>query len=246
MSGYREENIFMARLSDQAERHEDMVKFMRNVADMGSELTLEERNLLSVAYKNAVGARRSAWRALTTLELKVSGKHIETIKEYRSKIEVEFEELCKQILTILSEQLLPTAVEAESKVFYLKLKGDYFRYLAEFSTGDNHRKAAEDAHEAYKAASSVALNDLAPTNPIRLGLALNFSVFYYEVLNSPDRACLLAKAAFDDAISVMDSLDEEQYKDSATIMQLLRDNLTLWTSDAAATDQQGDMNVEEM
>jgi 14-3-3 protein epsilon len=246
MSGYREENIFMARLSDQAERHEDMVKFMRNVADMGSELTLEERNLLSVAYKNAVGARRSAWRALTTLELKVSGKHIETIKEYRSKIEIEFEELCKQILTILSEQLLPTAVEAESKVFYLKLKGDYFRYLAEFSTGDNHRKAAEDAHEAYKAASSVALNDLAPTNPIRLGLALNFSVFYYEVLNSPDRACLLAKAAFDDAISVMDSLDEEQYKDSATIMQLLRDNLTLWTSDAAATDQQGDMNVEEM
>jgi len=236
----------MARLSDQAERHEDMVKFMRNVADMGSELTLEERNLLSVAYKNAVGARRSAWRALTTLELKVSGKHIETIKEYRSKIEIEFEELCKQILTILSEQLLPTAVEAESKVFYLKLKGDYFRYLAEFSTGDNHRKAAEDAHEAYKAASSVALNDLAPTNPIRLGLALNFSVFYYEVLNSPDRACLLAKAAFDDAISVMDSLDEEQYKDSATIMQLLRDNLTLWTSDAAATDQQGDMNVEEM
>merc|ERR1712193_18833 len=155
-----------------------------------------------------------AWRALTTLELKVSGKHVEIIREYRDKIEKEFEDACKQILQILVDQLLPTAVETESKVFYLKMKGDYYRYLAEFSTGDDHRKSAEDAHDAYRAASSIAMNDLAETNPIRLGLALNFSVFYYEVLNSPDRACLLAKAAFDEAISVMDNLDEERIANS--------------------------------
>ena len=62
-------------------------------------------------------------------------------------------------------------------------------------------------------------------------MALNFSVFYYEILNSPDRACRLAKAAFDDAIADLDTLSEESYKDSTLIMQLLRDNLTLWTSD---------------
>lgn len=222
----------MARVADQAERYEDMVEYMKRVADMGTELSLEERNLLSVAYKNAVGARRSAWRALTALEMKVSGKNVTIIREYRAQIEAEFDAICKDILTILNEKLIPTAAMPESKVFYMKMKGDYHRYLAEFSTGDHHRKAAEDAHEAYKSASNVALSDLAPTNPIRLGLALNFSVFYYEVLNSPERACLLAKAAFDDAISVMDNLDEDQYKDSATIIQLLRDNLTLWTSDA--------------
>merc|ERR1712036_206108 len=79
----------------------------------------------------------------------------------------------------------------------------------------------------------VAQTELTPTHPIRLGLALSFSVFYYEILNSPDRACHLAKQAFDDAIAELDSLSEESYRDSTLIMQLLRDNLTLWTSDAA-------------
>jgi 14-3-3 protein epsilon len=124
-------------------------------------------------------------------------------------------------------------------------KGDYHRYLAEFASGDKRKGAATAAHEAYKArpftdlvdvanslqsATDVAQTELTPTHPIRLGLALNFSVFYYEILNSPDRACHLAKQAFDDAIAELDSLSEESYRDSTLIMQLLRDNLTLWTS----------------
>jgi 14-3-3 protein epsilon len=83
----------------------------------------------------------------------------------------------------------------------------------------------------YQFFQDIALAELPPTHPIRLGLALNFSVFYYEILNSPDRACNLAKQAFDEAISELDTLSEESYKDSTLIMQLLRDNLTLWTSD---------------
>jgi 14-3-3 protein epsilon len=109
--------------------------------------------------------------------------------------------------------------------------GDYYRYLAEFATGDKCKDSADKSLEAYKAASDVAVTYLSPTHPIRLGLALNFSVFYYEILNSPDRACHLAKQAFYDAIAELDTLSEESYKDSTLIMQLLRDNLTLWTSD---------------
>jgi hypothetical protein len=104
-------------------------------------------------------------------------------------------------------------------------KGDYHRYLAEFALGDKRTTSADKSLEAYKNATEVAQTDLAPTHPIRLGLALNFSVFYYEILNSPDQACHLAKQAFDDAIAELDTLSEESYKDSTLIMQLLRDNL---------------------
>src|SRR5215475_8671501 len=75
------------------------------------------------------------------------------------------------------------------------------------------------------------MSQFASTHPVRLGLALNFSVFYYEILNSPERACRLARAAFDDALNEIDACAEESYKESSLIMQLLRDNLTLWTSD---------------
>merc|ERR1712154_93442 len=108
------------------------------------------------------------------------------------------------------------------------------------------RKAsASAALDAYQAASGVASADLPPTHPIRLGLALNFSVFYYEILNSPDRACNLAKQAFDDAIAELDTLSEESYKDSTLIMQLLRDNLTLWTSDQGEADANNEGEAAE-
>lgn len=109
-------------------------------------------------------------------------------------------------------------------------KGDYHRYLAEFAVADKRKASADKSLEAYKNATEVASTDLAPTHPIRLGLALNFSVFYYEILNSPDQACHLAKQAFDDAIAELDTLSEESYKDSTLIMQLLRDNLVRDTS----------------
>ena len=101
--------------------------------------------------------------------------------------------------------------------------------MAEFSSGETKEKTKEKAAEAYKEATEEAKN-LKSTNPIRLGLALNYSVFYFEIQNNSEEACKLAKTAFDDAIAVLDELKEDSYKDSTLIMQLLRDNLTLWTA----------------
>jgi 14-3-3 protein epsilon len=185
-----------------------------------------------------VGAKRTAWRAVTAIEQKEESKgskFLEIIKEYKVKVESEVENVCNEIIGLLDKSLIPKSTNAESEVFYLKMKGDYFRYMAECVTGDKNKKAGEKAHEAYKKAQEKA-EGLATTHPIRLGLALNYSVFHYEILNSPEQACKLAKAAFDSAIADLEGLEDEQYKDSATIMQLLRDNLTLWTADANEDD----------
>uniref|UniRef100_A0ABD2XJD4 14-3-3 protein zeta n=1 Tax=Trichogramma kaykai TaxID=54128 RepID=A0ABD2XJD4_9HYME len=284
MSVDKEELVQRAKLAEQAERYDDMASAMKSVTETGVELSNEERNLLSVAYKNVVGARRSSWRVISSIEQKTEGseRKQQMAKEYREKVEKELREICYDVLGLLDKYLILKASNAESKVFYLKMKGDYFRYLAEVATGDNRYAVVEDSQKAYSDAFEISKSKMQPTHPIRLGLALNFSVFYYEILNSPDkacqlakqdsqkayqeafeiakskmqpthpirlglalnfsvfyyeiinspaRACHLAKQAFDDAIAELDTLNEDSYKDSTLIMQLLRDNLTLWTSD---------------
>lgn len=119
------------------------------------------------------------------------------------------------------------------------MKGDYYRYLVEVKTGDDRSRFANQSKDAYGEATKEAEN-LANTHPIKLGLALNFSVFHYEIMNDGAKACELAKKAFDDAIAELDSLKEDSYKDSTLIMQLLRDNLTLWTSE----NENGDNEVD--
>ncbi|KAK6490084.1 14-3-3 protein theta [Huso huso] len=232
------ELIQKAKLAEQAERYDDMAASMKAVTEQGAELSNEERNLLSVAYKNVVGARRSAWRVISSIEQKteVTDKKLQMVKEYREKVEAELREICNDVLGLLDKYLIANSTNPESKVFYLKMKGDYYRYLAEVADGDAKKQTIESSQGAYQEAFEISKKDMQPTHPIRLGLALNFSVFYYEILNSPEQACTLAKTAFDEAIAELDTLNEDSYKDSTLIMQLLRDNLTLWTSDNAADE----------
>ncbi|XP_072579389.1 14-3-3 protein eta isoform X1 [Vulpes vulpes] len=207
------------------------------VTELNEPLSNEDRNLLSVAYKNVVGARRSSWRVISSIEQKTMAdgneKKLEKVKAYREKIEKELETVCNDVLALLDKFLIKNCndFQYESKVFYLKMKGDYYRYLAEVASGEKKNSVVEASEAAYKEAFEISKEHMQPTHPIRLGLALNFSVFYYEIQNAPEQACLLAKQAFDDAIAELDTLNEDSYKDSTLIMQLLRDNLTLWTSD---------------
>lgn len=229
----QKELVQKAKLAEQAERYDDMATAMKAVTKESEELSNEERNLLSVAYKNVVGARRSSWRVVSSIEQKAEGSERKKTmaKEYREKIELELNKICQEVLDLLDQCLIPKATAPESKVFYLKMKGDYYRYLAEVATGDDKNEIITKSKDAYQKAFDISKEEMQPTHPIRLGLALNFSVFFYEILNSPEQACNLAKSAFDDAIAELDSLSEDSYKDSTLIMQLLRDNLTLWTSD---------------
>merc|ERR1712146_298593 len=139
--------------------------------------------------------------------------------EYCGKVEGELQKICDTILGLLDGNLITKSSSGESKVFYQKMKADYYRYIAEFSDGNEKSKAAENARLAYAEASAVAEKDLVVTHPIRLGLALNYSVFQYEVLQNPDEACKMARTAFEDAIAELDNVAEYSYKDSTLIMQ---------------------------
>ena len=175
--------------------------------------------MLSVAYKNSVGARRTAWRTISAIQQKEEYKgsrFIDIIKGYRAKIEKELEDICNDVLDLLDNVLIKNSKNPEAKVFFLKMKGDYYRYLGEFLTGDKRKNVIQLAQEAYKVASNEA-EALKTTHPIRLGLALNYSVFYYEILNSPDHACKLAKAAFDNAIAELDGLEEDDATKSSAM-----------------------------
>lgn len=245
MSMSREEKVQYAKLAEQAERFDDMAKEMKEVTeslegDERKELNNEERNLLSVAYKNVVGAKRSSWRMLSMIESKEKDKEstkAALAQKFRKKIEEELEDVCNQVLDLLNTYLIPNATSDESKVFYHKMSGDYYRYRAEYAEESKKEAVQKEAEHAYVKAMETADAKMPPTHPNRLGLALNFSVYYYEIQNAPDKACHLAKKAFDDAIAELDSLDADSYKDSTLIMQLLRDNLTLWTSDTQQDEQ---------
>lgn len=159
----RDQYVFLAKLAEQAERYEEMVQFMRKLvlgSTPASELSVEERNLLSVAYKNVIGSLRAAWRIVSSIEQKEDGRkneeHVALVKDYRSKVESELSEVCDSILRLLESNLVPSASASESKVFYLKMKGDYHRYMAEFKVGDERKAAAEDTMIAYKAAQVMS------------------------------------------------------------------------------------------
>jgi len=231
----REDNVYVAKLAEQAERYDEMVDAMKKVASLNVELTVEERNLLSVAYKNVIGARRAAWRIIASIEQKEKSKNneqnVEKIKTYAHKIDKELNDIVGDVMAVIDSHLIPHATGEESKVFYYKMKGDYYRYKAEFTSDEARKEAGQKSLEGYQQALDIANQHLATTNPIRLGLSLNFSVFYYEILNEKNKACELAKKAFDEAIAKLDDLSEDSYKDSTVIMQLLKDNLNLWTSE---------------
>ncbi|KAB1209812.1 14-3-3-like protein D [Morella rubra] len=229
----RKDFIYLAKLAELAERYDEMADAMKEVAILEVELTVEERNLFFVGFKNKIAGPRASWRALSSIEQKEeakgNGKRVKQVKEYKQKVESELSSICNDMLRMLDEHLIPSASAGESTLFYHKMRGDYYRYLAEFKTGEEYKEAVDQSMKAYETATAMAEADLPPTHRIRLAVALNFSVFYYEIMNSHEKAFHLAKFAYDEAIPGLKALSEDSYRDSTFIMEKLKDNLVWWT-----------------
>jgi len=233
--------VFMAKVTEQADRHEEMVAHMKGAAKSLAEkdLTFEERNLLAVGYTNVIGSRRSALRIISSIRAREDESGSPTLhlaQTYRNKLYQELETFSRDIIDLVDNHLLtykgkPKELLPEPRSFYMKMKADYYRYLAEFEDNAQKRtEATNDAQKYYLEAKEIA-KALVPTHTVRLSLMLNYAIFTAEVLHRPQDANALMKEAFDDALSVIDVLDEESYKDTTFLLQLMRDNFIKWIQD---------------
>jgi 14-3-3 protein epsilon len=211
-----EEQIFMARVAEQSERFRDMVDFLKPViADKGAGLTQDERNLLSVAFKNLVSQQRTAIRTISAIEQNPKyTKFGSSMSDYKKRIEDELYRNCDDIIQTIRSSVLSKASDDEPRAFFLKMIGDYCRYIAESAKGDRLEKTKTDALAAYQEAQTLSEKSLNACNSIRLGLALNFSVFYYEVMQNVGKACELGDKALQDALDRLDDCDEETFRDA--------------------------------
>ena len=234
MSEKYEKQVYLAMLAEQCSRYEDMMAFLEDMVKTKTEdLSSDERNLLSIAYKNTISLDRQAIRTLLAYEAKEAKKaespYLDYIKEYKAKVQKELEDLCNKINATIDSNLLPKATNDEEKVFYHKMKGDYCRYIAENVDGDTKKKYSDQGLAAYNAALESA-KSIDYKNPVKLGLALNLSVFYYEVVGNKDEACKLAQETLDKSKEALAGADEEEdeVKDALSIVGLLEENLGMW------------------
>ncbi len=236
MSGF-DKQVYLAMLAEQCSRYEDMSQFLDEmVASKKEGLSSDERNLLSIAYKNTISLRRTALRTLLAYEMKEKKKpesaYLNYIIEYKAKLENELIDLCLKIVKNIDQHLIPRSGDDEARVFYHKMKADYFRYIAENVEGDRKTTYSQSSLKSYEDATAAA-NNLAVVNPIRLGLALNFSVFHYEVLSNHEAACNIAKETLDAAMNELKDIDadDEEHRDAQSIVSLLQENLSMWTTE---------------
>lgn len=285
--------LFLAQMAERSENFEDMRVLMRRLVLVKPVLNEEERSLLSLAYKNVVGKRRSAWRRLWTMlqsehaareaardaattqpcgagmvarggvdangDLRefgaglhcfdadggsagAGGDEVELdaadaegspnapLSVMVRLVRAELEQLCLELIGLVHSHLLPRLPPdaVETVVFYKKLVGDYYRYLSEYTSYGSRKDFINAADVFYSEALALAERHLSATSTLRLGLALNTSVFYFEIMNTPDKACELAKATYDAAVAAMDAYDDDR-KEPFMLLDLLRENLTIWT-----------------
>mmetsp|Transcript_32859 Transcript_32859/g.37630 ORF Transcript_32859/g.37630 Transcript_32859/m.37630 type:complete len:240 (-) Transcript_32859:60-779(-) len=232
-----EKKIFMARVADQSERYEDMVDFLKDIIeDTSEDVSMDVKNLLSVGFKNLISSQRSAYKTVQAIEQnKKYAEYSSDCAEYKEKISKELEANCKKIINIVLEKSLPKATDDEAKVFYLKMIGDYYRYTAETAKGDKLAEVTENARKYYEDATAAA-KSLKPYNSNKLGLALNFSVFHYELKNDSAKACTIAEEALNGARDEIDNMGNDEARDALSIIELLKENLDLWKEEEGNDD----------
>jgi 14-3-3 protein epsilon len=234
-----EKNVYMALLAHECGKYEEMFKFMEDlVIQRNKDLSLKEREFLTYGYINYISAKRKALHIIMAYETKEKKNEnslfIIYIQEYRRKIETEITQSCQRICYILDSLLIKKAENIEAKIFYRKLKGDLNRYVAEYAKDDLREKVMKDGLTAYQEAINMS-KELPILNEILLGLSLNMSLFYYEVMNERKNAIKISNECAIKIDKELPNFDEANEKNKViiTLVNLIKDNLAHWKAEEA-------------
>ena len=236
----REEYMKYAKLADQLECYEEMFEGMVNIVKRFKEpLNQDERNYLAIALKNMMRQKRSEWHSLEAiLSIDKNAEYTKVGDVLKEKVGKEVKRLCTDVTKLIDEKLLKNPENVKAEIFFLKMKGDYYRYMTEVcSAGRELGDVISKSNQAYEKAWNLAVKKLPTANTLRLGLALNFSTFFYEVKKQPKMACKMAEGAIEGTVTGLDSVSEDDKNDISQVIDLLRDNLTLWRSEMEEFDE---------
>ncbi|MCQ2816021.1 MAG: 14-3-3 family protein [archaeon] len=236
----REIYYYTAKLNEKAEMYNHMLENIDKFISLKPSLTKEERQFVNSAYKAVILPKRKSWWTINNLEKKeINPKTKGYHKEIKINIENEIKEICSKMINLTENYLLPNAKNDESRVYYLNLEGDYYRYLCEISNNEEELKKNQEKANTLYSKGSQFCKYMSVLNPTKLTNCLNFSVFLYEIMGQKKEGSNLAKRTYEDAVKRIESKGEENIervvtKDSLFIIQLLKENFLFWNGETSS------------
>lgn len=232
----REDYLFLTQIYEKANSNDGMLLGIKKCIELNNKLTTEERRLFSAAYANTISKVRRNLRYINheIKKLEKSSKPNKNqdaiLAELKQSMEKEIISYCEEVQNLIDNTLFPALSDeqVEEKIFYLKMKGDYFRYLCEIIHDDNFDSISEETESCYKQALAAAEEVLPISSPVRLGVALNLSVFYAEIKKDKETAISIATNAFTGAMSCLEELEKNQNREVLFLVKMLEENMKLW------------------
>ena len=217
-------------------RYSEAIASVKTLIQKNPTLNDSQRHIFEKVFKKAIDPNRETLRVLVEFyNSEADDSHVgraAMIQVYRDKAFSELNGLCETAISLIKSVLLPHAADSSAKVFYFKGLGDYYRYIAEFTSEDQYKKAIDAAEENYKRAVELSNNELLKSDPLRLGVILNYGIFLFHHLKRTSEALDVLQKARKDAEIDMPQLKPEQRTQALTVLEAMRINMADWCDDA--------------
>ena len=228
-------SLYLATILENAGKHEEAMKYMEEIAkSKKNDLSIEEINLLTISFNNQITKKLNQIKILNKVIAKdelTNSKYLKTDTNIRDIIQRDINDICNKMINLCDNYLLNKTEKNETKILYLKLRGQYYRYLSDVLENEQQKDANKNAINSFNEAFEL-IDNLSVTNPIRLGFILNYAIFQYEFLNDIDTAIKITKENFEIGINQLEKVnDNNEYQNASSILMLLKQNIDMWNNE---------------